>query len=354
MNRRDFLTATLTCLLGTHALSGCSAKKTVGSGVEKQLNVYSWPDYIAPEVIPEFEKRYGIKVVYDTVSTNEGLLAKFQAGASNYDVVVPSGYMVKQLKKLDLLQPIAHDKIPNFKHLRKRFTSSSFDPQCHYSVPYTFGTTGIAFSNRAFEKNPPQDWDCFWDKRAAGRMTLLDDPRETFGLALKHKGHSYNTTDAALLGQACTDMKAQKAYVMCYTSDQVIVYLASGDSLLSLVYSGDAQQAARQNSDINYTIPESGASVWVDSLCIPKSAPHPENAHLWINFIHEPEIAAAIANYTLYATPNETALKYMKPEILQSKGFYPPTALLDRCEEIDDVGQALFLYDRLWTELKCA
>jgi spermidine/putrescine transport system substrate-binding protein len=358
VGRRRFLFETFTALAGTATmLGGCSNSRTASESSARQLNIYSWPDYISPEIIPNFEKRYGIKVVYDTVSSNEGLLAKFQAGASNYDIVVPSGYMVKQLKKLDLLQKINKDKLPNFKNIAERFRNPAFDRHCEYSMPYTFGTTGIAFNKHAFggqEKDEPHDWDAFWDKRAAGRMTLLDDPRETLGLALKRKGVSYNSTDPHLVEQACEDLKAQKPSVMCYTSDQVIVYLASGDSLLSLAFSGDAHQATRQNPDVKYIIPQSGASMWVDNMCIPKAAPHPDNAHLWLNYMMEPEVAASIANYTYYATPNQPALKLVKPEMLAMKSLYPDEELLDKCEEIDDIGSAIFLYDRMWTELKCA
>lgn len=357
ISRRDFIAqAAAACSGGALALSGCASHRTTETS-QKQLHVYSWPDYIDPGIIPEFERRYGIEVVYDTVSSNEGLLARFQAGASNYDIIVPSGYMVKQLKKLGLLMPIDHDRLPNFKNISRRFRSTAFDPDCKYSVPYTFGTTGIAFSQsgcRRLGMAEPRDWDAFWDKRLAGRMTLLDDPRETIGLALKRRGYSYNTVDSPLIAEACSDLKTQKPLTMCYTSDQVIVYLSSGDSLLSLVFSGDAFQAARENADVKYIIPASGASMWVDSLCVPASAPHPDNAYLWLNFMMEPKISAAIGNYTWYATPNEAALKHIKPEMLANKSLYPPPEVLEKCEEIGDVGSAIFFYDRMWTELKCA
>lgn len=356
-SRRSFLTgAVSTCLGGAFFLSGCSSRSSTSNNA-KQLNVYSWPDYIDPTIIPEFERRYLIKVVYDTVSSNEGLLAKFQAGASNYDIVVPSGYMVKQLKDMGLLQQLDRDRLPNFKHIAQRFRTSAFDPSCRYSVPYTFGTTGIGFNKSAYGRNEssePRDWEAFWDKRMSGRMTLLDDPRETIGLALKRLGYSFNSGSANEIAAACGELKKQKPLVMCYTSDQVIVYLASGDSLLSLAFSGDAQQAARQNPDIKYIIPESGASMWVDNLCVPKSAPHPENAHLWLNYMMEPQVSAAIANYTWYATPNQSALKFIQPEMLTNASLYPPQATLDRCEELAEIGSAIFTFDRMWTELKCS
>ncbi|MBX9685358.1 MAG: spermidine/putrescine ABC transporter substrate-binding protein [Candidatus Obscuribacterales bacterium] len=356
ISRRSFLQNSLATICGASVLSACSEVKNKVAHGDKQLNIYSWPDYLQPEAIPEFERRYGIKVVYDTVSSNEGLLAKLQAGASDYDIIVPSNYAVTKLKELKLLREIEKDRLSNYKYLLPRFQNSKFDPGCRYSIPYTFGTTGIAYNAAApcySSRNYPLDWDSFFDERIAGRMTLLEDARETIGFALKRRGDSVNTTDEKLIRRACEDLKAQKKYVMCYTSDQVIVCLSSGDSWLSLVYSGDAQQATRSNKDVKYIIPRSGASMWVDNLCIPKSAPHPEYAHLWINYMLEPTVAAALSDFTFYASPNLAARKLVSPELLAQPSLYPPDAVLDRCEEIGDVGSTLFLYDKLWTELKC-
>jgi spermidine/putrescine transport system substrate-binding protein len=335
-------------------LAACTQQQNQSSAKEKQVNIYSWPDYLDPNAIPEFEKRYGVKVVYDTVSSNEALLAKFAAGASEYDVVVPTSYGVKKLIELDVLQPLNKEFLPNFKNIMPRFMHTQFDPGCKYSVPYTFGTTGIAYNLHAFDgRKEPTDWDVFWDKRLKGRMTLLEDARETIGISLKRCGFSFNSKDKQEIDKAVADLKVQKPLTMCYTSDQVIIYLASGDALVSLAYSGDANQARRTNSHVRYIIPESGTSMWIDNMCIPKKSPHPDYAHLWINYMLEGQVAAAVANFTYYATPNAAALPLIKSELKADKWLYPPESILDRCEEIGDVGQMIFYYDRLWTELKC-
>lgn len=359
ISRRRFLELSFATACGGTLAAVSTAqesKSSKGAAEGKQLNIYSWPDYIQPGAVEEFEKRYGIKVVYDTVSSNEGLIAKFQAGASNYDIVVPSNYAVTKLKELDLLLPIDHERLSNYKYLMPRFTEAKFDPGCRYSIPYTFGTTGIAYNKSAgCYKGAvyPDSWDAFWDERIAHRITLLEDSRETIGMALKHRGSSLNATDEATIKAAVEDLKAQKKLTMCYTSDQVIVYLTSGDSWLSLAYSGDAQQAARENQDVKYIIPKEGASMWVDNLCIPKKAPHPEYAHLWLNYMLEPQVSAGLSNYCYYASPNLEARKQVNEHLLQDKNLYPPDDVLDRCEEISDIGKAIFVYDRLWTELKC-
>ncbi len=355
LSRRKFLEFSFATACGALSSSCADAEKKLSSST-KQLNIYSWPDYIHKDAIPEFEKRYGIKVVYDVVSSNEGLMAKFQAGASNYDIIVPSNYVVNKLKEQKLLRPIEKDRLRNFGNLMPRFANTAFDPGCQVSVPYTFGTTGIAYNTKApcySDGKYPDDLDAFWDARMKGRITLLEDVRETLGMALIRRGFSLNSTDEKELRTAYDDLKEQKKLIMCYTSDQVIVSLASGDSWLSLAYSGDAQQAIRQNSDLRYVIPKTGASMWMDTLCIPKNAPHPEYAHLWIDYMLEPEVAAKMSEFTGYATPNAAASKLLPSDVLADEEIYPPEKVLERLQDVKDVGSAIFLYDRLWTELKC-
>jgi spermidine/putrescine transport system substrate-binding protein len=184
-------------------------------------------------------------------------------------------------------------------------------------------------------------------------MTLLDDPREALGMALKRKGHSYNTRNTKEIEAAANDLKEQKPLTMCYTSDQTIIQLAAGDSFLAQAYSGDVYQAARSNKSVRYIIPHSGASLWVDNMCMPSTAPHVDNAYKWLNFMLEPKIAAANAKFTRYATPNQAAFDLVGDDLRSDTNLYPSEQLLSRCDELGDVGQLVFLYDRLWTELKC-
>jgi spermidine/putrescine-binding protein len=355
LSRRHFLKNAAQVVLGGSVLTGCDNRQNAGTR-QRQLNIYSWADYLPPEAICNFEQRYGVSVVYDTFASNEALLARMTAGSVDYDVIVPTNYAVFKLKQLKLLKPIDKDRVPNARNLLNRFTRMHFDPGGVYSVPYTFGTTGIGYNARAFAERgiqAPSDWEAFWDNRLRGRMTILEDARESIGLSLKRLGKSYNSVDEGEIAAATRELVKQKPLIMCYTSDQVIVYLGSGDSLLSLAYSGDAHQSARNNADIKYTIPASGASMWVDNMCIPASAPHEDLALLWINYILEPEVSASLTNYTYYPTPNEAARRLVNPELLADKTLYPPDSLLDKCEEIKDIGSGIFIYDRAWTELKC-
>ena len=335
-------------------LSGCSGHSE--NTESNRLNIFSWADYLHPDCIPTFEKRYGLSVVYDTFSGNEQLLAKLQAGATEYDIIMPSNYMVQELHKLGLLLALDHDRLTGLDRLMDRFQHPAYDSKLAHSVPQFWGTTGIACDTAMLGKNQalPDDWDAFWDKRFAGRMTLLDDSRETIGMSLKKGGKSYNSTSAGDVKTATQSLITQKPLVMCYTSDQVIVQLAAGDSMLAMVYSGDAYQAAKQNANVRYRIPRSGCSVWVDSFCIPKSAPHQINAYRWLNYMLEPQVSAQNAQFTKYATANFDARKLLPASEVSDPNRYPPDNILTHCEELQDLGQAIFLYDRMWTELKCS
>lgn len=370
LSRREFIAASSQAFTSAFALastgfgalgfssllSGCS---TTPAG--RTLNILNWADYLHPEAIPEFEKRYGVKVIYDTFASNEALLAKLQAGGSRYDIIVPSSYMVKQLRKLELLLPVDHSRIKGLSGLLPRFWQAAYDPGLKYCVPYTWGTTGIGFSADAMRRRglmredlPELSWEVFWDNRFASRLTLLDDAREVLGMALKLAGHSYNSRDAAEIARAKDALVKQKPLTMCYTSDQVIVELSSGDAELAQVFSGDAYQARRENKDVRYVIPSCGTSIWTDNFCIPKTAPHEDLAYLWINYMMEKQVAAACANYTNYAIANRDAWELVDSHLRDDPNLYPAGALLERCEELADVGSALFIYDRMWTELKCA
>ncbi|MBK9203019.1 MAG: spermidine/putrescine ABC transporter substrate-binding protein [Candidatus Obscuribacter sp.] len=357
LSRRHFLLGAAACVTGS--LTACSGST---SGEARQLNILNWADYLHPDAISEFERRYGIKVIYDTFASNEALMSKLQAGGTKYDIIVPSSYMVKQLKRLHLLDQLDHARIKGLDMLMPRFRNSLFDPGLKYCVPYTWGTTGIGYNLdhlsrllRLPEHNVGRlSWDVFWDKRLSQRMTLLDDGREVIGMALKKSGHSYNSKDATQISAATRTLIEQKPLVMAYTSDQVIVELTSGDSFLSQVFSGDAYQARRENPQVRYVIPAQGASIWTDNFCIPQSAPHKDNAYLWINYMLEPAVAAACANFTHYATANWGAFKGVDRELKDDPNLYPPESILSSCEELEDIGSAIFVFDRMWTELKCS
>jgi spermidine/putrescine-binding protein len=321
----------------------------------KELHVYNWSEYIDPQIYQAFEDEYGVKVVEDTFASNEDLLAKLQAGATGYDLIVPSDYMVAIMIELDLLAPLNYDNIPNFSNIDARFQDPPYDPGNQYSVPYQWGTTGIGYNADLFEE-PPESWGYLFDPDMAapyaGKISMLNDSREAIGAALKYLGYSLNSTDETQLEEAKQLLIEQKQWVSTYDSEGFEDLLAAGETVLAHGWSGDFFMAAVEAPQIWYTIPAEGAVIWTDNLAIPKTAPSQYTAEVFISFLLRPEVGAQITNFTWYGSPNKAAEEFIDPDILGEPAIYPPPEVMERLEFIRDVGDATTLYDRIWTEIK--
>ena len=321
----------------------------------KELHVYNWSEYIDPQIYADFEAEFGVKVIEDTFASNEDLLAKLQAGATGYDVIVPSDYMVTIMVNLDLLSPLNYDNIPNFANIGAKFRDPPYDPGNKYSVPYQWGTSGIGYDTNVFAE-PPDSWGYFFDPALAsqysGKMSMLNDGRETIGAALKYLGYSLNSTDPAQLEEAKQLLLQQKPWIKAYDSEAFEDLLAAGETVLAHGYSGDFFMAAVEAEQIGYVIPKEGATIWADNLCIPRTANSQYTAEVFINYLLRPEVNAKISNFTWYASPNDAANQFISAEILEDPAIYPPQEVMDKLEFIRDVGEATTLYDRIWTEIK--
>ncbi|MCC5925045.1 MAG: spermidine/putrescine ABC transporter substrate-binding protein [Bacteroidetes bacterium] len=334
--------------------ASCGGSGTTPAGDNERtprLNFYNWSYYIADETIPDFEREFGVRVRYDNFSSNSELLAKLQAGASGYDLAVPSDYMVQIMINLELLQPLRTENIPNLENIQSRFRNLPFDPDNRYSIPYQWGTTGIAINTR-FVTEEVDSWGVFWDERYRGRISILDDMRSGLVPALKLLGYSVNTRDEAELREARDLMFEQKPLVRTYSSETYMDLLKSGDIWIAQGWSGDIYQVTRENPDVIFIIPKEGSYVWVDNLVIPKGAPNRTTAEAFINYLLRPQVSAAISNYTGYSSPNRAALPLINPDLLADTSMYPPDDVMDRLEFLEDVGQATLLYNRMWNEVK--
>ncbi len=336
--------------------TGCGPDRGGGrQGLAKELHIYNWAEYIDPEIYADFEKEFGVKVIEDTFASNEDLLAKIQAGATGYDLIVPSDYMVAIMIELDLLAPLNYDNIPNFQNISAKFKDPPYDPGNKYSVPYQWGTTGIGYDTNLIAE-PPDSWAYLFDPQLAapyaGRMSMLNDSRETIGAALKYLGYSLNSTDEKQLEEAKQLLIRQKQWVATYDSEGFEDLLAAGETVIAHGFSGDFFKAATEAEQVGYVIPREGATIWTDNLCIPKTAPSPYTAEVFINYLLRPEVAAKVTNFTWFASPNQAAAKYIDPEILGDPAIYPPPEIMDKLEFIRDVGESTALYDRIWTEIK--
>lgn len=342
----------ISLLLAVVALgSQCGRNPTTRETEVRELHVYNWSNYIGSKTIAEFERKYSAKVVYDNYASNDELYAKLKAGASGYDVIVPTDYMVETMIGEGLVQPIDMSKIPNFKNISKRFINLPFDPGNKFSVPYFWGTTGIGV-NADYVTQEVADWSVLFDKQYKGKISMLDDVRYTMGMALKSLGYSANTTNPDELEKAKQLLISQKPLVRAYTSDTYLDLLTSGDVRISYGFSGDIYQVRRRNKSIKYFIPKQGTLIGVDNLCITKGAQNIELAHAFINYILDPQVAADIANEILYPSPNEAAYQHIDPSALNDPSIYPPPDVLEKCEFLKNVGDAMRLYQKAWTDVK--
>jgi spermidine/putrescine transport system permease protein len=317
---------------------------------DRVLNVYIWSNYIAPETVKKFEQRFGVHVNVDLYDTNEAMLAKIATGNVGYDILCPSNYPVESLRHQNLLLPLDRTALPHLTNIDARFLDRPYDPGNRYSVPYFWGSCGIAYDKKRV--GSVDSWAALWDAKWKGRVLMLDDPRETIGAALKWKGMSFNTVDPAKLAVAQRLLMEQKPLVKTYNASNFEDVLLSRDVWLAQGWNGQFAKVMADDHDLVYVIPKEGASLFVDSLVIPASAPHPELAHAFIDFTLEAEIAAEICRTMRYSTPNRAALPLLPPEIRDNPAIFPPDDVVDRLELIQDIGEATVLYDRLWTEVK--
>lgn len=336
------------CLLLTLALIALSIGQS--NAKDKQLNIFTWAGYVSDDIRTGFEEEFGVDVIVDTYASNEDLLAKLQAGATGYDVIMPSDYMVSILIKLDLLAELDRGAIPNFQNVSPLFLGKYFDAENRYSVPYTFGTAGIAYDS-AVVQPAPDSWNVLWDETYANQFSMLDDQRETLGVALKLLGYSLNTTDAKELRAAKEKLIAQKPLVKQYKSEAEELLLA-GDVVMAHCWSGDAFRAAETRTTIRYVIPKEGSSQFIDAVCIPKAAPHQGLAAQFINYLLRPEINAKITVFTKYGTCVPAAKEHLPDSLREHQFIYPPKEVLESLEWLIDPGDFTRHYNRAWEEIK--
>ncbi|MEO5969106.1 MAG: spermidine/putrescine ABC transporter substrate-binding protein [Bdellovibrionia bacterium] len=341
-------------LIATH----CTQKNTTDpAGTQsapavRVVNLAIWSNYLSPDLFASFEKKTGIKIQISNYSSNEELLAKLQAGASGYDVAVPSDYMIFVMRKLALLQELDFSQLPNSKALDSKFLKKPYDPENTYSVPYNWGTTGIAI-NRALYSGSVKGWkDLFEKPDLAGKLSLLDDAREVLGAALKAQGYSLNSKNPEELTKAKELLLKTRSRIKAFTSEPKMP-LINGEIAVAHVYMSDALQARRTTGGkIDYLVPEEGSTLWIDNLVIPKGARNIKEAHEFINFLIDAKANVSTVTNILVAPANKLAFALLPKELQNDTMLFPSPASLAKCEMIEDLGESLALWDRIWTEVK--
>ena len=357
-SRRRFLRSIVG--LSGMALSGCGwtlAKvqtEQVQRGTADELHIYTWSNYVDQDLIDAFRSQTGIKVISDVFDSNEVMLATFQAGkAGTYSIIYPSDYKVSQMVKLGYLSELDHSRLDGLRNILPRFQQSVHDPGNRFSVPVSWGTTGLIYNSEKLTE-PPTDWNYLWKHKdqLTRRMTLMDDVREVIGATLRSLGYSYNATDPQQIKQAYEKLQELKPAITTFTTDAWRDQLLAGDLTIAMGYSADAVNVMTQNPKLKYVIPTSGTSLWSDTMVIPKTAPNPEAAYAWMNFMLQPEVAARVTERLSFATPNEAAFNQLPDRLKNNAALFPPRNLLDRSETLAPLDKpVLELYEKYWTKL---
>ncbi len=350
-SRRAFLAGT-----GAVAAGLTFAPYKAFSDEEKKVNFYNWDTYIGETTLEDFQEATGIEAKMDLFADNDELFAKLKEGNPGYDVIVPTNDYVERMLQANMLEMLDHDKIPNFSNIEERFQDANFDPGRKHSVPYMWGTIALGYRKSKVGDATPDSWKlCYDSDQYAGRVSLLGDAQNVIGHALKYLGKSLNSKDPAEIKMAEELIIANKANIKVFADDNGQDLLASGEVDLAQEWNGDILQVMEEDDDISLVVPKEGGLLWQDCLCIPKGAPHPNNAHAFINYILDAKAGAAIADFIQYATANGAAKKLMSDEYLKNPAIFPSDETIAKCEPAVFLGaEATKLYDEAWTRINAA
>ncbi len=317
------------------------------------INVYNWSEYIPAEVLEKFTKETGIKVVYTTYDSNEAMFAKVQLlEGKGYDVIVPSTYFVSRMQSSGLLAPIDKAKLPNMKYLDEIVLNQEFDPSNNYSIPYMWGVQGFMVNKNAVDPTTITSWNDLMRDEFKGKLLLSDDLRDTFGAALKATGSSVNSTNPDEIKAASDWLKKLKDSVLVFDVTAAKQALISEEVTAGMIWNGDAFIAKAENPNLVFIYPKEGAPLWVDSFVIPAGSTNKEGAHVFINFMLRPDIAALCVEEFNYSTPNNGVKPLLSKEFSTSKLIFPTSKELGNSEFTQDVGKERRLYEKYWEELK--
>lgn len=355
--RRIAAGAVACVLLVTLIVTGHSVKS------DRVVNVCSWGEYIDENLITQFEEETGIRVNYQTAESNEALYSLIKMGGADFDVIVPSDYMIARLIEEDMLAELDYDNIPNFDLIDDTYKHLSYDPENKYTVPYTWGALGIIY-NTAMVSEPITSWSAMFDPQYAGQVLMINNSRDAIGAALLSLGYSLNTTDESQLEEAFNLIKQAKdnGVYQAFVMDEVFGKMEGGNAAIAMYYAGDYLTMLENNEDLAFVIPEEGSNWFVDAMCVLKSSQHKDEAEEWINFIASTDANLANMDYIWYASPNAEALEEypayyqevndeeLDPELYEIMA--PSEETLARCELYKNLPKAtLRLYDSLWTRL---
>ncbi|KTE20435.1 spermidine/putrescine ABC transporter substrate-binding protein [Sphingopyxis sp. H050] len=357
-NRRSLLQAMGVAAIGISfgGLAACSKGegKKLANGEEVKLNFYNWDTYIGETTLDDFKESNGVDVTMDLFDSNDTLFAKFKAGNPGYDVIVPSNDFVERMVRADMLQPLDHALIPNIKNVDPAFINVDYDPGRKFSMPYTWLVLGIGY-RKSKVKAKPDSWKVLFDSpEYAGRIAWLSEAGDMFRLYGKYLGKSVNSLTPADVETISAMMIKQKPNVKKFHEDDGQDLLLKGDVDLVLEYNGDIAQAMVEDDDLDFVVPKEGSQLNSDTLCIPKGAPHPKNAHAFINYLLDAEVGKKITETILYPTPNLAAKALMPDTYKNNPVIFPPADVLAKCEYAKFNETLQPLYEEAFTKVRAS
>ncbi|MBD3746064.1 spermidine/putrescine ABC transporter substrate-binding protein [Sphingopyxis sp.] len=357
-NRRSLLQAMGVAAIGISfgGLAACSkgSDKKLANGEEAKLNFYNWDTYIGETTLDDFKASTGVDVTMDLFDSNDTLFAKFKAGNPGYDVIVPSNDFVERMARADMLMPLDHAQIPNMKNIDPSFLNVDYDPGRKFSMPYTWLVLGIGY-RKSKVKTAPDSWKVLFDSdEYKGRMAWLSEAGDMFRLYGKYLGKSVNSLTPEDIQTISAMMIKQKPYVKKFHEDDGQDLLLKGDVDVVLEYNGDIAQAMTEDPDLDFVVPKEGSQLNSDTLCIPKGAPHPKNAHAFINYMLDAEVDKKITETILYPTPNAAAKALMPDSYKDNPVIFPPADVLAKCEYAKFNEKLQPLYEEAFTKVRAS
>lgn len=325
-------------------LTGCSSSQPA-----QEINVFNWGEYISNgedgsmDVIKEFEDKYNVKVNYTNYETNEEMYNLLKNSNSSYDVIIPSDYMISKLIDEDMLAKINYDNIPNFKNIMDEYKGLPFDKNNEYSVAYSWGVVAMVY-NTDMIKEKPTSWNALWNKEYSGNILMFNNSRDAMAIAMQLKGITPDVVTTKDIDTATAYLTEQKPLLKRYVMDQVFTEMEGDQAAIAPYYAGDIATMMNNNDKLDYVLPEEGSNKFIDSMCIPKSSKNQELAEKFINFMLEPDVAKANAEYIGYSTPNQGAYDLLDEDTKNNKLIYPPKEYLDKCYYFSNLPQDVYNY----------
>ncbi|MBR2041209.1 MAG: ABC transporter substrate-binding protein [Oscillospiraceae bacterium] len=330
-------------------------QKFQGQGIE--IDVYNWGEYVANDSVnfldvnEDFETLTGIKVNYTLFSSNEELYTKLRSGGANYDIIVPSDYMIGKMISEGMLQKLDFNNIPNYKYIDEKYKNTNFDPMNEYSVPMYWGVVGIIYNTTMVDEEDLTGWNILWNEKYADNMLMFSNSRDAFALSLLDLGYDFNTTDAMEIEEAAGHLRAQKPLVQAYVMDEIYDKMEGGEAAVAPYYNGDAVLMMDVNEDLDFFLPDN-TSIFIDSFCIPEGAKNKEAAEMYINYMCESTVAAANSYYVGYSTPHTGAFELLDEELQENEIAYPDSELIGSLDALLTLpAETSALTDRLWTDI---